>query len=172
MPAEPIEVREAVPADRAGVRALVRDAYQEFEPRIAPAHWRRMSTNLAAVVDAATPARLLVAEVAGRPAGTVTYLAPDHPAYTHVPQEWAVIRALAVAPAARGRGIARALTAECLRRARDDAAPAVGLHTAEMMTAARALYEGVGFAVHGEFPHLGVRFLVYRLPLGPVPAAP
>jgi ribosomal protein S18 acetylase RimI-like enzyme len=158
-----VVLRGAGPADRAAVHALVRDAYREFEPFLAPAHWQRMSANLAAVVDTAGAGRLLVAELAGRPAGTVTYLAPDHPDYDHVPQDWAVIRALAVAPQARGRGVGRALTAECLRRARADAAPAVGLHTAEMMTAARTLYEGAGFAVQREFPHLGVRFLVYRL---------
>lgn len=76
-----------------------------------------------------------------------------------------MIRVLAIAPAARGHGIARALTDECLRRARSDGAPAVGLRTAEAMTAARALYESVGFTVQREFPHLGTRFLDYRLAL-------
>jgi len=37
----------------------------------------------------------------------------------------------------------------------------VGLHTAEMMVAARALYEGAGFVRHQEFTHLDLRFCIY-----------
>lgn len=80
-----------------------------------------------------------------------------------MPSEWAVIRVLAVAPALRGRGVARALTEDCLAMARADHAPAVGLHTAEMMVAARALYESAGFARHREFTHLDLRFCIYML---------
>lgn len=158
-------IRPGRPAERSGVQAVVRDAYREFEPLLAPEHWQRMTSNLAVVVDRAAEHQLLVAELDGKLAGTVTYLRPDHPDYEHVPQDWAVIRALAVAPAARGRGVGAALTRECLRRASADAAPVVGLHTAEMMIVARSMYERMGFGVQREFRHLGLRFLVYRLVL-------
>lgn len=160
-----VGIRAAVPADRPGVQDLVRKSYREFAPLLAPEHYRRMSSNLARLVDTVTDAQLTVAELAGRMVGTVTYLAPDHPGYDHVPQDWAVIRALAVAPDVRGCGIGRALSDDCLRRARADGARTVGLHTAEMMTVARALYEGLGFVRERDFPHLGVRFIVYRLAL-------
>ncbi|MBV9160925.1 MAG: hypothetical protein JO281_05065 [Pseudonocardiales bacterium] len=50
--------------------------------------------------------------------------------------------------------------------ARADCAPAVGLHTAdlhtaEMMVAARALYEHAGFVRQHDFTHLGLRFSTY-----------
>lgn len=162
-----IRVRAAGPADRSAVRALVRAGYAEFRAAVGPVHHATMATNLDRVVLTASPHRLLVAGLGptGPVAGTVTYLAPDHPDYDHVAQDWAVIRALAVHPGARGRGLARALTDTCLARARADGAATVGLHTAELMTAARTLYEGLGFTVARSFGHLGVRFLVYRLDL-------
>ncbi|HEY3894995.1 MAG TPA: hypothetical protein VGL88_06465, partial [Pseudonocardiaceae bacterium] len=56
---------------------------------------------------------------------------------------------------------ARALTEDCLALARADHAPAVGLHTAEMMLAARTLYERSGFVHQHDFTHLGLRFSIY-----------
>lgn len=143
------------------VKRLIIDSYAEFEPAVAPDEWATLNANLAAVVDHAPLACLVVAEVAGRLAGTVTYYPPGPKDYRRVPPEWAVIRALGVAPGHRRHGVARLLTDECLRRARADSAPAVGLHTAELFTAARRLYEGLGFTAQREFRHLGLRFLVY-----------
>ena len=58
---------------------------------------------------------------------------------------------------------ARALTDECLARARADRAPVIGLHTAEMMTAARTLYEAAGFVHHEDFTHLDIGFSIFTL---------
>ena len=52
----------------------------------------------------------------------------------------------AVAPAARGKGVARRLMDECIQRARAAGAPALTLHTADMMAVAMRLYERMGFA--------------------------
>jgi GNAT superfamily N-acetyltransferase len=55
------------------------------------------------------------------------------------------VRLLAVAPAARGRGVGRRLMDECIRRARLSGAKALTLHTTDMMTVALQLYERMGF---------------------------
>jgi len=55
------------------------------------------------------------------------------------------IRLLAVAPAARGRGVGTALMEECLRRARAAGACAIGLHTVDVMEVAVRMYERMGF---------------------------
>ena len=55
------------------------------------------------------------------------------------------IRALAVAPGARGLGVARMLVNECMRRAREAGANAIGLHTSPSMRDAIRLYESLGF---------------------------
>ncbi|MGH3874149.1 MAG: GNAT family N-acetyltransferase [Pseudonocardiaceae bacterium] len=156
-----IEVRPAGTADLPAVQRIVNSAYAEFEPWLTPANWVRMTNNIAKVIEPDAPGRLRVAQLGDQLAGTVTYLPPGPKDYPQVPPEYAVIRVLAVDPALRGRGVAHALTADCLALAREDHAPAVGLHTAEMMVAARALYERAGFVRHHEFPHLDLRFCVY-----------
>ncbi|MGQ0777228.1 MAG: GNAT family N-acetyltransferase [Pseudonocardiales bacterium] len=159
----PVDVRPALRSELPAVSQLVSAAYAEFEARLTPPNWVRLTGNIARVIESGTSAQLLVAHLAGRLAGTVTYLSPGPKDYHRVPQDWAVIRVLGVDPALRGRGVARALTAECLARARADQAPAVGLHTAEMMTSARALYESFGFVRQDHFTHLDIRFCIYRL---------
>jgi ribosomal protein S18 acetylase RimI-like enzyme len=130
-----------------------------------PANWAQMTGNITKVIQPGAPGRLLVAQLSNQLAGTVTYLAPGPKNYQRVPPEWAVIRVLAVDPALRGRGVARALTEYCLALARADLAPAVGLHTAEMMVAAQALYEHAGFVRQHGFMHLGLQFFVYMRPM-------
>ena len=66
-----------------------------------------------------------------------------------------MVRALAVAPDARGLGAGRALMHACLDRARAASAPAIGLHTADFMSAAVVLYQSLGFQ---RAPHLDIDF--------------
>jgi ribosomal protein S18 acetylase RimI-like enzyme len=156
-----IEVRSAVAADLPAVHRIVSAAYAEFEPWLTPANWARMMNNIGKVIEPGAPGLLRVAQLGAQLAGTVTYLPPGPKDYQRVPPEWAVIRALGVDPTLRGRGVARALTEDCLALARADHAPAVSLHTAEMMVAARAIYEGAGFVRHQEFTHLDLGFCIY-----------
>jgi ribosomal protein S18 acetylase RimI-like enzyme len=164
-PPQLIEVRPALPGDLATVRRIVIAAYAEFEPWLTPANWARMTSNIAKVIEPGAPGLLRVACLGDQLVGTVTYLPPGPKDYQRVPPEWAVIRVLGVDPAWRGRGVARALTEDCLALARADRAPAVGLHTAEMMVAARTLYEHAGFVHQHDFTHLDLRFSIYMRPM-------
>ena len=58
---------------------------------------------------------------------------------------WPEVRLVAVDPNLRGRGVARALVDECVRRARTSGATALGLHSSRSMRAAIRLYERMGF---------------------------
>ncbi|MBA2553090.1 MAG: GNAT family N-acetyltransferase [Geodermatophilaceae bacterium] len=184
-------VRPALEDERPAVLSAIRAAYAEFEPAVTAPEWVRMSGNLAGIVAPGSAGVLIAAfathasgatTAAGTAAGagqgtdaagvagpklvgTVTYLPPGPREYNRVPTEWAVIRGMAVVPAWRGHGIARALLTDCLDRARSDAAPAVGLHTAAIFHAARRLYEDAGFVQQSEFDHLGLRFCIYALDL-------
>jgi ribosomal protein S18 acetylase RimI-like enzyme len=78
------------------------------------------------------------------------------------------VRLLAVGPAGRGRGLGRRLMEECIRRSRAAGAPALTLHTTDMMRVAMGLYERMGFAraVELDFaPAPGVVVKGYRLAL-------
>ncbi len=61
----------------------------------------------------------------------------------------AEILTLAVAPAVRRRGLARALLTEACRRARNDGAEAMFLEVSDQNAAAVALYDSAGFARAG-----------------------
>jgi hypothetical protein len=71
-----IEVRAAVAEDLPAVHRLVRAAYAEFEPRLTPVNWARMTSNIAKVIEPGAPGRLRVAQLGDRLASTVTYLPP------------------------------------------------------------------------------------------------
>lgn len=137
-------------------------AHREYESVLAPEEWDRLRTNLAKVEDWAGRHAVIVAENEGSLAGCVAYFPPGASLVGHFPPDWASIRLLAVRPSHRGRGIGRMLTEECIRSARRDGAPKIGLHTGEHMSAARTLYERLGFEPYSEMPPMfGFPYRVY-----------
>ena len=141
---EPL-VRDAVPADYPAIRRVIIAAYRQYDDLIA----RDIFTPyLADLLDLDTHARhghLLVAEADGQVSGFGAFY-PDASAQgLGWPPGWAGGRALAVHPAARGHGVARALLAACERLARESGAPVFAFHTASFMTGAIALYERLGY---------------------------
>ena len=140
-----VRVRDAGPADPPAVRRVLLAAYQEYATALPPAVFGRYLTDLLDVEARAGSGQVLVAEHGGRVVGTVTYYADAATEGLGWPAGWAGLRALGVDPAARGLGLGRILTEECRRRALAAGAPVLCLHTAELMTAAVALYERMGF---------------------------
>ena len=107
-------------------------------------------------------AELIVATVGGRVAGAVGYIGPGHPKQEWFEADWPVVRMLVVHPAHRGLGIGRALTEECVRRARRDGAPLIALHTTPIMEVALAMYERMGFTKYKDYPtRYGFPYAVY-----------
>ena len=93
------------------------------------------------------PLERIVAEQDGELVGSVMLFPSDTQSYgdagavARVPE----LRMLAVAPTARGQGVGRALVEECVRRARQAGATALGLHTSASLHAAIRPYERMGF---------------------------
>ena len=78
--------------------------------------------------------------------GTVTYVPGPGTPYSDIERDGeAGIRAFAVAPEARGRGIGRLLVAAVIERARAERRHGIAIFTRPRMTAAHALYESMGF---------------------------
>jgi ribosomal protein S18 acetylase RimI-like enzyme len=101
--------------------------------------------SLRDVAPRAAHASVLVAVDSDRIIGTVTYV-PARSPYAEFDDEDAVgIRMRAVHPTAQRLGVGRALVEECLRLARAEGRARVVLHTAPWMTAAKRLYERLGF---------------------------
>jgi len=148
-----LSIREAVPEDYEELSRLITDAYQEFAQTVGD-DWEAYREDLADIASRAARGSQLVAEMEGRPVGTVSYYPPrdGEPVadeWWWWPKGYAYLRALGVDPATRGRGVGRALTIACIDRARADGAAGIALNTLSFMPAATALYEGLGFQQAG-----------------------
>ena len=138
--ASPVTVREARPEEGPAVAALLRESYVAFAAELPPDLLRGWIDDVLDPRGATT----LVALADGTLAGTARlHLAHTYP--IPLPAGSVGVRAVAVAPARRRSGVARALMAACAERARTGGAAALYLHTAPFMAAATALYEALGY---------------------------
>jgi ribosomal protein S18 acetylase RimI-like enzyme len=114
----------------------------------------------------ADAAELWVAVDGGEVVGTVTF-APVGSAYREIGHhDEGEFRMLAVSPAARGRGVGRALVQHCLDRSREIGYAGVRMSTMDQMTAAHRVYERLSFARSPDddwSPVPGVVLLAYVL---------
>ncbi|MFE9456930.1 GNAT family N-acetyltransferase [Streptomyces californicus] len=79
--------------------------------------------------------------------------APDAIGRCVVDGRWAGFMAVEVAPEQRRRGLATAVMTALARRALDEGASAAWLQVEEDNEGARALYDGMGFALHHSYHH-------------------
>lgn len=135
-----ITARPVRPEEHDEVRDLLRVAYAEYAEKIPAPVWDTYRADLIDLDGATT----LVAVLDGRIVGSIRLYLPAA-ARVPVPPTWAYLRAAAVAPATRGRGVARRLIADCAHRAQHAGAAALGLHTTSFMTGTLRLCERLGF---------------------------
>jgi predicted N-acetyltransferase YhbS len=162
---EPL-IREARAGDQAAIHDVTLAAYEEYAARMPPPLWRKYRENIVATLTDPGPALQLVAEDGRAIVGTVL-LYPASPRDDSA-RLWPEVRLLAVAPAARGRGIGAALMRECIARTRAAGIAALSLHTTDLMRVAMAMYERMGFVRAPELdftPAPGIVIKGYRLDL-------
>jgi len=165
----PFAIRNARDDELDVVAEVMVAAYEEYIPPDATGELAAYREDIRDVRGRRAHATLIVAAARERILGAVTYY-PDGSREGHGgwPRQWAAIRLLAVHPDARGGGIGRALTEECIRRARAGGSRAVGLHTTVFMAVARAMYQRMGFVRVPDFdfwPIPGFHVMAYRLDL-------
>ena len=164
-------IRDARADDRDAIEAATLDAYRQYAA-VMPALWEAYRQNIVSTLAAAPPDAQIVAEDGGRIVGSVllyragTVIArPGGGSLTLASPE---VRLLAVAPAARGKGVGDALMRECVARSRASGAASLTLHTTDMMQAAVRLYERMGFVRAPEIdfqPAPGIVVKGFRLDL-------
>ena len=161
------EIRRARPAEHDAVVALLLDAYGSVPGLdVSPTY----EAELRDIERRSDTSDVLVAvDDAGRIMGTITYVPTSAAADAEFDDPaGAGIRMLAVAAHHHRRGVGRALTMACIERAGTAGRSALYLHTTEVMTAAMALYEDLGFRHDPALdwdPLPGVHLLGYRLEL-------
>jgi ribosomal protein S18 acetylase RimI-like enzyme len=155
-------VRSFQPADADAVNRIALAAFAEYEDTYSD--WDAVRRGVGAMSTLADAGELIVAGLApGTLAGAVAYMPPGSaPRADFFEPEWPIIRMLVVDPAARGRGVGRTLTEECVRRAWRDGAKVIALHTSPAMEVAFALYVRMGFTLERRVPdRFGVPYGVY-----------
>jgi len=144
-------------------KAIVRvalAAFAEFEPHFSD--WPLFNAHVAKMPQLTKTGEIIVAEEDGQIVGAVAYVGPSGPKPAFFDPAWPIIRMLVIDPVARGKGIGRQLTEECLRRAERDQAGVIALHTTPIMTVALPMYLRMGFTRVREAPDiLGVPYAVY-----------
>ena len=142
-----IRIRDARDDENAAIRERTLAADAEFATIMAPSAWAALEQSLLTALAGDAAAEHIVAEQDNTLVGSVMLCPPAPGAYGGALAriDWPEVRLLAVAPAARGQGVGTALMHECMRRARQAGATALGLHTSDSLRAAVQMYERMGF---------------------------
>ena len=154
-------VRIAGAADHPAIRDVVIAAYGQYADVIPPDIFPRYLADVLDLEKHASHGRLLVVEVDDRVCAFAAFYPDASVQGVGFPAGWAGGRALAVHPAVRGYGVARALAAAVERLAQDNGSPVFAFHTYSFMTSAIALYDRLGYCRAPEFDfdmaaHFGV----------------
>lgn len=167
-----LDIRNADKSELAAIGDVLIEAYEEFAAGLEGA-WDQMRSSLRAAPGSVGADRWLVAPDGGLLDGVVAYFPPGQGDAELFEPAWASIRLLGVRPKARHLGIGKALALACIERATADGARHIGLHTSELMIAAQALYESLGFRrTHEIDRRFGVRYWVYARELEGVANSP
>ena len=142
-------VRAASLHEHAAIAELMLRANREYRGVLPVRLYDAYMRDLRALVASWADKDFLVAESDGRLLGAVAFYrdasVQGRDLDWKLPQEWAGLRALAVDPDARGRGIGRQLAEACVLWAWRIGRSVLCLHNAEFQKAARRLYLDMGF---------------------------
>ena len=141
-------------------------AYAEFASYLPPESWEIMQKNLRNIKESAEVAEFTICRSGNDIIGSVAYCPAGKGDPAIFKPDIASILLLAVHPQHRGKGIAKALTIECIAKAKNDKASSIGLFTSELMQSAQRLYRRLGFQQESELPKRhGIRYFRFILPL-------
>lgn len=153
-------LRNFTPEDTAAVNRLALEAFKEYQSVYS--EWAAFSKHIGEIAALSASGELIVATIDDTLVGAVVYVGPDRPKAPIFDQSWAIIRMLVVQPESRGSGIGRALTEECIYRARRDKASCIALHTTPVMKVALTMYQRMGFEFLEDVPPIfGVPYGIY-----------
>lgn len=147
-----VTVRSARESEYAAIDALAVDAWTVLRDGYDPAQWEQLLARIGAMSGISRSGELLVAASDDEILGAVAYVPAGRSDPAMFPRDWPVMRMLVVRPSARGQGVGKQLALACVRRARDDGAPCIGLHTSPIMTVALPMYLRMGFVRDADLP--------------------
>jgi GNAT superfamily N-acetyltransferase len=159
-PVDLFHLRDFRADDAAALSNVALAAFRQFASHYT--NWPAIAESVSRMPALADVGEIIVAQIDGRVGGGVAYIPAGKRKADFFDPSWPIIRTVVVDPANRGHGIGRALTEECVRRARRDGSPIIALHTSPIMTVALPLYLGMGFRFRRDVPPIhGVPYAVY-----------
>jgi GNAT superfamily N-acetyltransferase len=138
-------VRAAGLREQAVVTELLLRANRDYRKVLPARLYDAYMRDLHALAADWTDKDFLIAESEGALLGVVAFYRDASVQGLGLPPEWAGLRALAVDPEARGRGVGRQLAEACVLRAWRMGRQFIGLHSVEFQEVARKLYLTMGF---------------------------
>ncbi|MFT4415687.1 GNAT family N-acetyltransferase [Fredinandcohnia humi] len=140
-------IRDAKEDELTFIREQRIAAYLEHAQAIPEEHWQTLLQAISSEADRQSGVELIVCELEQNIVGSVVLFPAKTDAYEGFLEEldYPEIRMLAVAPEARGKGVASALLSECIQRSKVKGYQTIGLHTGDFMQNALKLYEKHGF---------------------------
>jgi GNAT superfamily N-acetyltransferase len=140
-------IREATEHDRDAIAKVMLEAYSQYSLVLSEPAWVEYRNSIRHSVYGDAPAARIIAEINKEVIGSVQLFLSSETAYgrPELGINSPIIRLLAVAPSARGRGIASLLIQEAARRSIELGADTLNLHTSDMMASAIHLYQKLGF---------------------------
>jgi ribosomal protein S18 acetylase RimI-like enzyme len=162
-----VEIRELREDEWDEAGRVTAEAYDEFVAEDDP-DWDEYHAEIGDVRGRAERATVLGAFGDGQILGTATVEFDRTLSGDPLPPDVARLRMLGVAPAARGRGVGRALVEAANALAVEHGRSAMLLHTTDLMKTALALYEDMGFVRDPERDRVfedGFVLVAYRLAL-------
>jgi len=155
-----ILLRDYDSADAENLNRTAVAAFDQFRDQYED--WPAMLASLSRTSTLSASGEVIIAELQDKFAGAVAYFGPNSQKASFFDQRWPVIRMLVVDPSFRGKGIGRALSEECISRARRDGSPVIALHTSPIMSVALPMYLRMGFVKAHDAPLIfGVACAVY-----------
>jgi ribosomal protein S18 acetylase RimI-like enzyme len=154
--------------DLDALKSLGLASYGRLKKEMSPGNWLKMEAVITA--DENLPPMIrsghsFVYEEGGRLLGMAFLVPNGHPTNIY-PAETSYIRMVGVHPDADGRGIAQTLARLCVDRAKETGEKMIMLHTAEIMYAARHIYEKLGFQKIKQLEEkYGFEYWLYQLNL-------
>jgi ribosomal protein S18 acetylase RimI-like enzyme len=163
---KPMLYRAADQNDLGALQALGLASYGRLKNEMTPENWAKMEIVLTS--DQTFPVLVrschsFIYEEDSRILGMAFLVASGNPTKIYS-SDTSYIRMVGVHPDADGKGIAQTLTRLCIDKAKETGEKTIMLHSAEIMYAARHIYEKMGFQkVRPLDAHYGLQYWLYQL---------
>ena len=158
--------RAADQKDLKPLQALALVSYGHLKKELSPENWVKMQSALTS--DQNFPVLVktchgFVCEENGWLLG-MAFLVPSGNPTKIYSADTSYIRMVGVLPDAGGKGIAQTLTKLCIEKAKETGEKTISLHSAEIMYAARHIYEKLGFKkIRLLNAHYDLQYWLYQL---------